>query len=147
MSFEEKANLSTAINTLEPNHLGKVVQIIQAAMPHLAKNSPDEIEIDIDSLDAATLRKLETFVKSVNKPAPAPKGGRKGAKKDKLSESGEQQRLQQLQQQFQEQGLLAPIPGISSPTTTAPPTIPPPNAGLPSEGLRRDETEGNLKRN
>jgi len=33
-------------------------------MPNLAQNSPDEIEIDIDALDTATLRALEKYVKN-----------------------------------------------------------------------------------
>jgi hypothetical protein len=64
-SFDEKRVLSENINMLPPESLGKVVAIIQQRMPHLAQNSTEEIEIDLDILDAGTLRALEKYVKSV----------------------------------------------------------------------------------
>jgi len=55
------------INNLETKHLGRVVQIIYSGMPDVFKvTSPDsEIEISVDSLDAATLRELEKYGKSI----------------------------------------------------------------------------------
>lgn len=67
MTYQEKHALSLAINNLAPENLGKVVQIIHQRMPNLAQSSPEEIEIDIDSLDNGTLRALERYVKSVQK--------------------------------------------------------------------------------
>jgi hypothetical protein len=64
MTFEEKRILSENINKLPAEGLGKIVQIIHSRMPHLAQNSPEEIEIDIDALDARTLRALERYVKT-----------------------------------------------------------------------------------
>ena len=64
MSFEEKRILSENINLLDAEALGKVVQLIHQRMPNLAQNGNDEIEIDIDAMDAATLRHLEKFVKN-----------------------------------------------------------------------------------
>mmetsp|Transcript_30761 Transcript_30761/g.77176 ORF Transcript_30761/g.77176 Transcript_30761/m.77176 type:complete len:889 (-) Transcript_30761:27-2693(-) len=82
MTKEEKRKLSNAINTLAPEHLGTVVQIIHERMPSLAQQTNnDEIEIDIDALDAQTLRHLEEFVKSCN--APRPRGGRLAPKSGK----------------------------------------------------------------
>jgi len=67
MSFKEKQELSRAINNLDSDHLGEVVKIISDRMPELTNNTaPDEIEIDIDALDAITLRHLERFVRSCN---------------------------------------------------------------------------------
>ena len=65
MNLKEKHELSVSINNLDPENLGEVVKIISERMPELANNTaPDEIEIDIDALDAITLRHLERFVKS-----------------------------------------------------------------------------------
>jgi len=65
MTLDEKRALSIGINSLPSLHLGKVIQIINDRMPNLTSSStPGEIEIDIDALDAGTLRALERFVKS-----------------------------------------------------------------------------------
>lgn len=74
MTFDEKQQLSLAINNLQPENLGKIVQIIHQRMPNLAQNSPDEIEIDIDALDTGTLRALEKYVKSCQTKQPKKKG-------------------------------------------------------------------------
>jgi len=67
MSFKEKHDLSLQINNLDGDNLGEVVKLISERMPELANNTaPDEIEIDIDALDAITLRHLERFVKNCN---------------------------------------------------------------------------------
>lgn len=62
MTSEEKAQLSENINELAANHLGELVQIIHQRMPNLVNSHPDEIEIDLQLLDAATLRYLEKYV-------------------------------------------------------------------------------------
>jgi len=65
MTLDEKRALSIGINSLPSIHLGKVIQIINDRMPNLTNSStPGEIEIDIDALDAGTLRALERFVKT-----------------------------------------------------------------------------------
>lgn len=76
MTFDEKRKLSLAINNLQPENLGKIVQIIHQRMPNLAQNSPDEIEIDIDALDTSTLRALEKYVKSCQSKQSGKKKGR-----------------------------------------------------------------------
>lgn len=65
MTKEEKRQLSSNIHSLDASHLGRVVQIIHDNMPQLPAegSTPDEIEIDIDALDAKTLRELEKYVK------------------------------------------------------------------------------------
>mmetsp|Transcript_21195 Transcript_21195/g.34002 ORF Transcript_21195/g.34002 Transcript_21195/m.34002 type:complete len:98 (-) Transcript_21195:48-341(-) len=62
MSFQEKRSLSESINRLAPDKLTRVVQIIQESIPFEDRPDDDEIEIDIDSLDPPTLRKLELYV-------------------------------------------------------------------------------------
>jgi hypothetical protein len=79
MTPDEKRQLSQNINNLPPSNLGELVQIIHQRMPSLADNShpgktiqpgipsnhfPEEIEIDLELLDAATLRHLEKYVKN-----------------------------------------------------------------------------------
>uniref|UniRef100_A0A1I8J6B5 Bromodomain-containing protein n=1 Tax=Macrostomum lignano TaxID=282301 RepID=A0A1I8J6B5_9PLAT len=74
MTYEEKRQLSLDINNLPGDRLGRVVQIIQMREPTLRDSNPDEIEIDFETLQHATLRELEKYVRSVlhSKPAPAP---------------------------------------------------------------------------
>ncbi|NWV58300.1 BRDT protein, partial [Daphoenositta chrysoptera] len=62
MNYEEKRQLSLDINKLPGDKLGKVVHIIQSREPALRNSSPDEIEIDFETLDASTLRELEKYV-------------------------------------------------------------------------------------
>jgi bromodomain-containing factor 1 len=70
MTHEEKVALSQHIHELPGRKLGPVVQIIQEAMQLAGEDQPDEIEIDIDSLDPATLRKLESYIHEVRRSKP-----------------------------------------------------------------------------
>mmetsp|Transcript_13233 Transcript_13233/g.20784 ORF Transcript_13233/g.20784 Transcript_13233/m.20784 type:complete len:506 (+) Transcript_13233:221-1738(+) len=85
MSFEEKRSLSLNINKLDNDKLGKVVEIIKKRKSSVVGDS-DEIEIDIDSLDNATLRELERYVDDCLKPK-ASKGSKsvKSASKEPLA--------------------------------------------------------------
>lgn len=47
--------------------LGRVVHIIQTREPTLKDSSPDEIEIDFETLKPSTLRELEKYVSSILK--------------------------------------------------------------------------------
>ena len=67
MSYDEKRQLSLDINKLPGDKLGKVVHIIQLREPSLKDSSPDEIEIDFETLKPATLRELEKYVSSILK--------------------------------------------------------------------------------
>lgn len=63
MTFEEMTNLSTQIEHLTSPDLAKVVDIIRSRAPKASSQaSKSEIEIDLDQLDAVTLRMLEAFV-------------------------------------------------------------------------------------
>jgi len=67
MTVEEKRNLCILINKIEPKNLGKVIQIIHNGNPDFFKTTNqdvEEIEIDLDSLQASVLRELERFVNS-----------------------------------------------------------------------------------
>lgn len=64
MSFEEKRQLSLDVNNLNPEKLGRVVEIIHNSMPNLQQQSDsDVIELDIESLDINTLRQLQKYVR------------------------------------------------------------------------------------
>lgn len=81
MTFEEKKKLSHAINNLPSDNLGMVVKIIHERMPQLT-SSGEEIEIDIDALNPATLRHLERYVRSVTQ-----RGRRRGSRTPSLTSS------------------------------------------------------------
>lgn len=74
MSYDEKRQLSLDINRLPGDKLGKVVHIIQSREPSLRDASPDEIEIDFETLKPSTLRELEKHVNMVLKKAKRPNG-------------------------------------------------------------------------
>lgn len=62
MTFEEKRQLSIEVNNLSPEKLGRVVEIIQAGTALEAKGDSDVIELDVESLNTATLRNLQRYV-------------------------------------------------------------------------------------
>lgn len=63
MTFEEKRQLSMDVNSLSPEKLGRVVEIIHSSMPNLQQQSDsDVIELDIESLEINTLRQLQKYV-------------------------------------------------------------------------------------
>eukprot|EP01080_Neovahlkampfia_damariscottae_P000199 gene199-4445_t len=65
MSFEEKKLLSANIGQLDPIKLTKIVDIIQSRAPKASSQSVEqEIEIDLDKLDAVTLRQIEKYIKT-----------------------------------------------------------------------------------
>eukprot|EP00005_Dracoamoeba_jomungandri_P002603 CAMPEP_0174257250 /NCGR_PEP_ID=MMETSP0439-20130205/6412_1 /TAXON_ID=0 /ORGANISM="Stereomyxa ramosa, Strain Chinc5" /LENGTH=1081 /DNA_ID=CAMNT_0015340255 /DNA_START=174 /DNA_END=3419 /DNA_ORIENTATION=+ len=72
MTAAEKFSLTNKILKLPQENLAKVIEIIHAHAPTTLPN--EEIEIDIDSLDASTLRHLECFTDSVLTP-PADQSG------------------------------------------------------------------------
>lgn len=65
MSFEEKKQLSSDINKLPSNKLGKIVAIIQQGEPSLRDQDPNEIEIDFEALKNTTLRDMQQFVNAI----------------------------------------------------------------------------------
>lgn len=75
MNFEEKKVLSENIEKLDPDQMVKIVQIIQQRAPKASSQANEsEIEIDLDKLDAVTLRQLEKYVHTcLNKKKPKKK--------------------------------------------------------------------------
>lgn len=83
MTFEEKRQLSNDVNQLPPEKLFKVVEIIHDSMPNLRENADsDVIELDVETLDVKTLRKLQRYVKECTKKRKStPKGASSAPKK------------------------------------------------------------------
>ncbi|KAI3755751.1 hypothetical protein L1987_55557 [Smallanthus sonchifolius] len=66
MTFEEKQKLSANLQNLPSEKLDSIVQIINKSNTSLSQND-DEIEVDIDSVDAETLWELDRFVTNYKK--------------------------------------------------------------------------------
>ncbi|KAL6999587.1 hypothetical protein U1Q18_000747 [Sarracenia purpurea var. burkii] len=66
MTYEEKQRLSTNLQSLPSEKLDNIVQIIKKRNSALPQND-DEIEVDIDSVDAETLWELDRFVTNYKK--------------------------------------------------------------------------------
>jgi hypothetical protein len=79
MSFDQRAEISAGVAKLSGNNISKVVEIIRSSMPGLGSDD-QEIEIDVNSLDNATLWRLHDFIETCNKKRKAPKASRGGAR-------------------------------------------------------------------
>ncbi|GAB2278009.1 hypothetical protein Dimus_012709 [Dionaea muscipula] len=66
MTFEEKQRLSANLQGLPSEKLDGIIQIIKKRNPALSLQD-DEIEVDIDSVDAETLWELDRFVTNYKK--------------------------------------------------------------------------------
>ncbi|KAJ7948406.1 Transcription factor GTE4 [Quillaja saponaria] len=66
MTYEEKQKLSTNLQSLPSEKLDTIVQIIKKRNSSLCQHD-DEIEVDIDSVDAETLWELDRFVTNYKK--------------------------------------------------------------------------------
>ncbi|CAI0449041.1 unnamed protein product [Linum tenue] len=66
MTYEEKQKLSTNLQSLPSDKLDNIVQIIKKRNSALLQRD-DEIEVDIDSVDAETLWELDRFVTNYKK--------------------------------------------------------------------------------
>ncbi|GAU22560.1 hypothetical protein TSUD_93280 [Trifolium subterraneum] len=66
MTYDEKQKLSTNLQSLPPEKLDAIVQIIKRRNLELNQHD-DEIEVDIDSVDAETLWELDRFVTNYKK--------------------------------------------------------------------------------
>lgn len=66
MTYEEKQRLSTNLQSLPSEKLDNIVQIIKKGSSDLCQHD-DEIEVDIDSVNAETLWELDRFVTNYKK--------------------------------------------------------------------------------
>ncbi|KAF7982061.1 hypothetical protein HWV62_30348 [Athelia sp. TMB] len=111
LSFEQKKDLSEAIQTLDGPKLEKVIAIIHEGVPEI-RDSTEEIELEIDLLPAAVLTKLYNFVLRPLR-APATKRSRTGKgtgtgglKRKSMDEDVEAEKIRQLEERMRlfEQG-------------------------------------------
>lgn len=71
MSYEDKVKLTEDINKLNDEQMSRVEKIIQDNVD--IQGHGQEVEVDVDSMDTRTLRKLERYIQScMNKAKPAP---------------------------------------------------------------------------
>lgn len=61
-TFDEKQQLGSDIHRLPGNKIARIIEIIQSNGDKLLQNEDGEVELDIDSLQNSTLRKLKTYV-------------------------------------------------------------------------------------
>ena len=73
LSYDEKKALVEDIQALSSSDLGRVITIIQAGCDHERDGDSDEVEIPMDELDVATLRKLQEYVMRVKESKNKPK--------------------------------------------------------------------------
>ncbi|KAI8585824.1 Bromodomain-containing protein, partial [Geranomyces variabilis] len=66
ISFEQKNELSFMISNLDEYHMSGVVEIIRSGLPHL-RDTQEEIELDIDTIDGPTLCTLWDYVKKASR--------------------------------------------------------------------------------
>lgn len=67
MSIEEKRHLGHSLGRLPPDNLNHVIQIIAQKNPEFNATA-DEVEVDIDAQDPATLWRLHRYVQAVLSP-------------------------------------------------------------------------------
>ncbi|NWU61669.1 BRDT protein, partial [Pterocles burchelli] len=95
MNYDEKRQLSLDINKLPGDKLRKVVHIIQSRELSLRNSSPDEIEIDFETLKASTLRELEKYVANCLRKRPRKHGAKKTTKSKEQLNSERKQELEE----------------------------------------------------
>lgn len=97
MSYDEKRQLSLDINKIPGDKLGRVVHIIQMRETSLKDTSPDEIEIDFETLKPSTLRELEKYVNLVLRKQKRPSAKAKDKTTDAAKKKAElEKRLQDV---------------------------------------------------
>jgi len=84
ITYNQKKELSEMINYLSEEKISGVVDIIKSSIPDI-KDTQEEIELDIETINPATLYKLYNYVKKVSKP----KNSRKNNNKNDDTSSGE----------------------------------------------------------
>jgi len=84
ITYNQKKELSEMINYLSEEKISGVVDIIKSSIPDI-KDTQEEIELDIETINPATLYKLYNYVKKVSKP----KNGKKNQNKNEDTSSGE----------------------------------------------------------
>jgi len=102
LSFEQKKDLSEAIQTLDGHKLERVIQIIHEGVPEI-RDSQEEIELEIDTLPASVLTKLYNFVIRPLRQPPVKRNrtgkgtGTGGLKRKSMDEDLEAEKIRKLE--------------------------------------------------
>jgi len=102
LSFEQKKDLSEAIQTLDGQKLERVIQIIHEGVPEI-RDSQEEIELEIDTLPASVLTKLYNFVIRPLRQPPVKRNrtgkgtGTGGLKRKSMDEDLEAEKIRKLE--------------------------------------------------
>jgi len=102
LSFEQKKDLSEAIQSLDGQKLERVIQIIHEGVPEI-RDSQEEIELEIDTLPASVLTKLYNFVIRPLRQPPVKRSrtgkgtGTGGLKRKSMDEDLEAEKIRKLE--------------------------------------------------
>lgn len=105
LTFEQKKDLSEAIQTLDGNKLEKVFQIIHEGVPEI-RDSTEEIELEIDLLPAMVLTKLYNCVIRPLRAPPTKRNrtgkgtGTGGLNRKSMDEDVEAEKIRQLEERM-----------------------------------------------
>ncbi|TFY79734.1 hypothetical protein EWM64_g4278 [Hericium alpestre] len=123
LTFDQKKDLSEAIQHLDGQKLEKVIQIIHEGVPEI-RDSQEEIELEIDTLPPAVLQRLFNFVlKPLRQPATkrnrTAKGtGTGGLKRKSMDEDVEAEKIRVLEARMalfeQQHGEVANAPSLAA---------------------------------
>ncbi|KDQ19854.1 hypothetical protein BOTBODRAFT_27280 [Botryobasidium botryosum FD-172 SS1] len=109
ITYEQKTELSNAVQALEGARIGTLIEMIRQGLPHLTE-SGEEIELDIDQLPPPLFSKVWAF--AVGRPLRAPKqpkvkkiGGKVGTatgglKRKSMDEEVESEKIRKLEAQI-----------------------------------------------
>ncbi|CAL5200341.1 unnamed protein product [Lathyrus oleraceus] len=118
MTYEEKQKLSTHLQNLPSDKLDAIVQIMKKQNSALSQHD-DEIEVDIDSVDAETLWELDRFVTNYKKSLS------KYKRKAELAIQARAEAEQMAQQRSQAQHVIVEVPRErQTEESNAPPSLP-----------------------
>jgi len=150
MTKNDMRKLSATINSLSYKHLNTIIQIIQESMPSLGGEG--ELEIDLNSLDTVTLRKLEAFVATVKRKKSKKKSNLSHSQRElaKKSQEGTAREIETVQRQIEQlrdpnhparpASQTTAKPATPPVTPVAPPSAPPKPTPLASSTIIEEET-------
>lgn len=140
LTYNEKKTLIEAINNLPEQYMERIVQIVQEAQP-VGAVEDEEVEVPLDELDTATLRKLQAVVDEAHHELHPGAPLKRGA--DSSSGSSRPQRAPPAKKARTSGSAFGTAPAPTSfpavpvvsapPLASAPPAAPGPSVEAPSE--------------
>ena len=114
--FKFKRDLSVQLGQLQAEYLGRVIDIINSGPSAMPNNGEEEIELDIDKLDGATLIALKKYVDSVQGKDAQGKAQMDKIQKMEAHQAATKKNLEEVDAQLASQGKASP--GSSKPQDT-----------------------------